>query len=472
MLSLLPFLAARPALADIRYYSLSLNGHRTGYMSSEERTDVYGGRPALRTQVHMVNVGNYGGTTQKSTIDGITWSTLDNRPLRETMTAQMLGQSVKVDAVYGPKSVEIDFDMAGTKSHKSVALPDGPVYEDEGLVVRDKLKPGATLAFWNKGATSDAFSKSVLKCVGPVELDVDGKKVAAILTEDTSDGTTSKLYTSPDGVLLRMDDPSGQVVQSTTKALALATPEAPTADTDLLALSSLKIEGLPDDPSDLRELKLRVVGEDLSDIPSDETQTVTKEGDAWIVDLHPSLLQIASGVPVAGTGKGKEAWLQGAHYLPVDDPKIQAAVKAYRDPQAQFPDVVQGVRAFVAKRMKYKIEMGPWRDAADILRKPNGKCTEYAVLTTTLLRAAGVPARLVTGLVPGGDGALYYHAWAEAWDGATWFGVDSTAEDDAFPAYYIKLSQGNPDDIKAIYPPDPKAVKFTVLSSQKWSKRD
>ncbi|MDR6218229.1 DUF3488 and transglutaminase-like domain-containing protein [Deinococcus soli (ex Cha et al. 2016)] len=79
----------------------------------------------------------------------------------------------------------------------------------------------------------------------------------------------------------------------------------------------------------------------------------------------------------------------------------------------------------------------PDRDAMDALlfRTRQGFCEHYASAFVYLMRASGVPARLVTGYL-GGQGVGPYvvvrqaeaHAWAEVWlDGRGWVRVDPTA---------------------------------------------
>ena len=55
--------------------------------------------------------------------------------------------------------------------------------------------------------------------------------------------------------------------------------------------------------------------------------------------------------------------------------------------------------------------------AREVLAARRGDCNEHAVLLTALARAAGIPARVVAGVVYLEDG-FYYHAWNELWLGA------------------------------------------------------
>jgi len=72
--------------------------------------------------------------------------------------------------------------------------------------------------------------------------------------------------------------------------------------------------------------------------------------------------------------------------------------------------------------------------ASEILQNPVGVCYDYTILMTALLRAEGIPARMISGLslnIPLGRGgdwshAGVAHAWVEFYTGGTWHFADPT----------------------------------------------
>lgn len=76
--------------------------------------------------------------------------------------------------------------------------------------------------------------------------------------------------------------------------------------------------------------------------------------------------------------------------------------------------------------------------AAQAFEQKRGVCQDFAHILIALLRARGIPARYVNGLIVG-EGAT--HAWVEIHDGKRWRGIDPTH---ARPVddYYIALSHG------------------------------
>jgi transglutaminase-like putative cysteine protease len=85
----------------------------------------------------------------------------------------------------------------------------------------------------------------------------------------------------------------------------------------------------------------------------------------------------------------------------------------------------EAVVAWVHQKVRYEITPNSL-DAVEILERGEGDCTEYALLTVTLLRAAGIPAKLQEGMAASGD-EMVAHAWVAWHDGTRWHEVDPTA---------------------------------------------
>jgi len=81
--------------------------------------------------------------------------------------------------------------------------------------------------------------------------------------------------------------------------------------------------------------------------------------------------------------------------------------------------------------------------AVDVLQQRKAECQGHAYLYTALARAAGVPTRMVNGLVYSEDfRGFLYHSWAESLVGDNWQAVDPTFGQAAADATHIKLVEG------------------------------
>jgi transglutaminase-like putative cysteine protease len=97
-------------------------------------------------------------------------------------------------------------------------------------------------------------------------------------------------------------------------------------------------------------------------------------------------------------------------------------------------------------------------DAIETLTTRQGDCNEHAALFTALARAAGIPTRMVVGLVhsntsmtsaltgrPLEKPGFYYHAWVEVFNGNRWISMDPTWNQVPAGAAHIAFVEGASD---------------------------
>jgi len=117
-----------------------------------------------------------------------------------------------------------------------------------------------------------------------------------------------------------------------------------------------------------------------------------------------------------------------------DTPYLNLNSREIRETAAKFsksPDPVKDISFFVYKHISDKKEGIPIIPALSILKNRAGDCTEHSVLTVSLLRASGIPAKAVVGIIlseffSGKKDVFVYHMWVEAYVNRRWILVDST----------------------------------------------
>lgn len=105
------------------------------------------------------------------------------------------------------------------------------------------------------------------------------------------------------------------------------------------------------------------------------------------------------------------------------DPKIQALLKQALGKHAKaMSDRAKAfrLRQFVANYIDQTNLAVGMASASEVARTREGDCTEHAVLLAALLRAAGIPSRIATGLLYvrqflGKQDVFGYHMWTQAW---------------------------------------------------------
>jgi len=140
----------------------------------------------------------------------------------------------------------------------------------------------------------------------------------------------------------------------------------------------------------------------------------------------------------------KNSWLSPSIMIESDSPEIVAQAKQLTADATDRWQAVRSIAEWVHENVRYAIADSPSAKLA--LQKRVGDCGPHATLTVAMLRAVGVPAKLVGGLIyaPMFGGSFGQHAWVEVDMGAAgWIALDpTTGELDTLSAVHIKLFEG------------------------------
>ena len=184
--------------------------------------------------------------------------------------------------------------------------------------------------------------------------------------------------------------------------------------------------------------KVSIVAQDPTDvIPASDTQTL-KKIDAESAELTVVSLPIPSPARI---GKVADEYLQSSQYLQRDDVLIQKhAIRAASD--ATDPgEIARRMETYVREKLTKKNFSTAMASAAEVANNLEGDCTEHAVLLAAMLRAKGIPSRIVVGLVYA-DRLFAFggHMWTEANLNDQWIPLDATLGNGGIGAAHIKLA--------------------------------
>jgi len=434
-----------------------MQGSKIGYSSYATAPERLAGKQTTRTDSSTVMDTGLLGTSMKIEMTSTTWTTKMGAPIRMQFTMSSGGRTQKVDALFGQGKVVATVDNSGHKSSKTLPIPGGTVVDDPlTLVVNGGMKPGATKSLYVLDPMTVSFIKNDVKLIGKARADVHGRSVESTLVEIADPRATMRVYLNGKGDLVRADGPMGIEMYPVTRAVAMGKSAKYTPSVALAFSTIIKTDKPIEDPAHVTGLKLRIVGRDLSRLPSGEYQSVDKDGDNWIVDVHPPQISADKGLSISEARAQKPEWAKPSMNLPSNTQRFVALAKKVVGTNGTVQTASFAIRDYVHGIMTPNAGIGVLRDANEVLDTKEGVCRDYAVLTTTLLRAAGIPARLASGIV-NWDGTFYYHAWAEAWDGHHWIGIDSTSDDNQISAAHVKLGEGSVEE----------AFSFTFLDKAK-----
>jgi hypothetical protein len=178
-------------------------------------------------------------------------------------------------------------------------------------------------------------------------------------------------------------------------------------------------------------------------IPQTAEQRVTAEGEHAIVDICAAC---GPGLPTdpayLADARRPTAWLQS------DRPELREiaapVARLHLSDARKMALLLAAARPYLAT-----LDFAGHYSALETIRRRAGDCTEAAVLLAALGRAAGIPTRVVNGIVysrpryHGVSNAFLPHSWTLAYVDGAWRSFDLALE--AFDATHVALSIGDGD---------------------------
>ncbi|NQV35956.1 MAG: transglutaminase domain-containing protein, partial [Phycisphaeraceae bacterium] len=167
--------------------------------------------------------------------------------------------------------------------------------------------------------------------------------------------------------------------------------------------------------------------------------------------VTPIRVSAGGALPYAGDDATLKKALEANSVLQCDDPNLVAlAEKAVAD-ASNAGAAAANIEQFVAEYIELKDLSVGYASAVEVMESRQGDCTEHAVLTAALCRAAGIPAEVVIGVAyveqfMGTTQSFGGHAWTRAWVNGQWIGLDAAFAGTGrggFDAGHITLSTGN-----------------------------
>lgn len=465
---LIVFCLAALGFSQDTYLGLYLQGSKLGYSAYSVADETLNGKPVKRNDSKTVlNAGLLGAAMQMQ-IDSVSWSDAAGRPIKMKFVTTSAGRTQTLQARFEAKTIYLDIDNNGTKSKKTLAIPAGASIVDDPMTpILGGMAVGTKKAFYILDPTTATLIKNTIVLRGPSQVVVKGKTVKATKVEVQDPRANTTIYVTSKGDLIKAEGPMGieMIPETMEEAMGPDANKGNGKPTDLAEVTKIRPDKPIADPANLGRLKIRLTGKDLTNIPSDAHQTAVGNGTNWVLTIHPPKLTDSNGLTVAEARAGQPNWVKPSMLVSSGNPEFIALAKQIVGNETNAKKAALKIKSYVQRTMRGNAGIGVLRDANEIIKTKEGVCRDYAILTATLMRAAGIPAKLASGLV-NWDGSFYYHAWVEIWDGKRWLGMDSTTPDEQISAAHVKLSDGNVEEAFTFTFLD--RVKVAVLEARRW----
>jgi hypothetical protein len=164
--------------------------------------------------------------------------------------------------------------------------------------------------------------------------------------------------------------------------------------------------------------------------PETDLQSVTAKDGKFLVTVTKPAWPDGGTLPYAGDDELALKSLKPTRYLQCDAKLIKdLSAKAVGD--AKTPAAAaKNIESFVSEYIDQKDLGVGYASALEVAKARRGDCTEHAMLTAALCRAAGIPAQVVSGVAwvsewGGQSNVMLPHAWNQVYVDDRWVPIDA-----------------------------------------------
>lgn len=471
---------AHAAVADDErdaYYAITIDGNLVGYAAAASEPAEHDGEPVVRFQSETSLKIALLGKERNTLLQSETLLRPESfEPISFKVTDTTGDVVSHIECAFSPRSVrmwkyregEPKGEPAETRLPEGTLVLGGNDFGHWGLVVQSaaaRAKDGAATVpvFIPQAQQVQSFR---FQRGESTEIDVAGTTKTAVQWNVANQGIV--LYVDPQtNRFLRMDIPAQRttialadaaVVKAAQKARAEEVLMRHFAQTDVTFDDYLKVRQLE------AEIDVEVLGAPAAQL-SDAMQQFdgTRDGShlagKLVVTTKPYDGKGAPAFPYAQLDRTRfPLALAPSPYIESDHEAIVAKASELTAGAATTWEATRRIAGWVHENVLYTIADTP--SARLALEKRTGDCGPHSTLTIAMLRAAGIPARLVGGLLytPSFGGSFGQHAWVEVYMGDDgWVPVDpTTGELGAINATHLKLFDG----LGGVIPKSVKVVRF------------
>ena len=428
------------------WYDLTLMNTKIGYMHTTTEKTEYQGETVDRNKVDIVMNFKALGTGVTVEITRVEYTGPDAMPRYFLSTSNESGlKQVEGSIVDGIAYVKTTLNGETTESE--IPVPPDTISEHIGVT---SLLSQKELKIDDK-RTFHMFSFDLLKPV-KTEIEVLGEETITYQSEekqvyvlkqtmDMMNGITAKLWIDTDGVNYRTEVPLmglSMVTMKTDKETALGGTE----EVDVILKTRILPSGkLPTPRSEHLEAEVKLSTGNISEVfrsnPQQKLAVSTEHVGKLSIQVPSIIAKDCLNLPIQ-SAQGE--FLAASAYIQVDHPDIQAKAKEILGAEVNSWRASEKLCQWVYASINDKKMSGGFSSSLTTLESLSGDCTEHTVLFIALARAAGIPARICSGIVFARD-AFYYHFWPEVYVGR-WVQMDPTLDQVVADANHIQLGGG------------------------------
>ena len=427
-----------------RWYKVLVAENPVGYVFEQHSSD--GTRESLLVEMN-ISIGRLG---KNVTMKTKTIQTEEKGKLVDIRAEMDLSNQIK------SKSVKVRNDKLILTSQgmtKKIPLKDdltGAIQLKKRIF--EKIREGwDPITYTTYSAELGMFMNGTLEFIGKEKITLKNEQYSAVVVEENIRELPykKKKWYGLQGNLLKSVEPSpfGEMkVQWTTKEEALSAfansvdlPEQQYESS--MAVSNHRLSN----PREISSIKLRIIQNrpefGFPDFSGEYQRVVSKSREEVVLQIEKPKV-----TPSAKKAIDLKPYLEPNAFLDNSDKVLIRKTKEVIDQSTNDWEKVQSIVDWVRGNMSFDAGIA-LANSRECIRDLKGTCVSYAMLTTTMSKAAGIPARFLMGYVYI-DGAWGGHAWSEVYIDGKWIPIDAAIPNssgiaDAARFYMVRSSLQN-----------------------------
>jgi len=335
--------------------------------------------------------------------------------------------------------MSISVVSGGNTEKKELQLARTPVITNslKYSLMKDGLQPGGTyervvfdpMTMSNRSAQIEVLDFETLSVAGQ-EYDCYRMQVSYM-------GVTMTAWIDRQGRTVKEESPAGMILLREDKEQAMHGGWGDRVD--VVETAAIEVD-TPFYSKNLQSLTLKLLDVDLAGFQLDGgRQTLQRD----IVRIAAQNIGKKNSYSLPFAGEGFEAWLLPSLLIQSDRSEFAELVEEIGGGERRALRLARRLHDWVYKNIEKRPSPG-MPSALEVLAARQGDCNEHAVLLAAMCRAAGIPARVVAGLVYL-RGRFYYHAWNEVYLN-DWVQVDATLNQFPADVTHVKFIEGDMEE--------------------------
>jgi hypothetical protein len=419
-----------PAPAADLWSVYRIGGQSVGYI--RETTSALPGGGA-KTQVRMLIVINRLGNKVEIQADSGYEESADGALRKVRCESSASRQKTLVEAEIADSRLTLK-SRTGDRSYEHAIEYAGRLLGPEAARRQsaEKLRAaGDTCEYRTFSPELQGITKISSRVLAREEVELAGRKVPALKVEQTIEGYPAKrtVWLDGEGRTLRQTEPGpfgvSEVVRAD-RATALAAAGGGELRGEMYAQTLGRSNVRLPSPRSLGRVRVRLVQKDRGlgwpEFEGNGQTVIAKESGSLTLDIRRPEPAPRASRPVADSAELHD-FLAANAVLQSDDPEVRRVAREVVGAETDVAKAALKLRDWVHRNMRFDLGIAV-APASEVVRNRGGTCIAYSVLLASLLRAEGIPSRVVMGSVYVA-GIWGGHAWVEYRAGDHWVPIDA-----------------------------------------------